>query len=216
MIVASILLAFGIEAWWERVQEGREEIELLQGLRQEFMENREILRESLALVEEGVADLQRFGRLTPDQAAQIPSDSAWARVVVPHRRVFSSGLSLGFLDATVSSGKLALIRDSNLRASLARTSGIQEDVAEVLAYAQELSLEAATLLGRYPEIQIGEVTPEGQQEIAASILRALRSDAEFMGVSTAKFGYWRAYLNESRRLEAHVETLVAKIEANLN
>ena len=215
MIVASILLAFGIEAWWDGVQEGREEIELLQGLRQEFIENGEILRESLALVEGGVADLARFAELTPDQAAQIRSDSAWARVVVPHRRVFSSGLSLGFLDATINSGKLALIRDSNLRALLSRTSGLQEDVAEVLAYAQEMSLEAAMLLGRYPEIQTGEVAPEGQQEIAASTLRALRSDAEFMGVSTAKVGCWGAYLSESRRLEAHVETVVAMIEANL-
>ncbi len=115
----------------------------------------------------------------------------------------------------MSFGKLALIRDSNLRAALARTSGLQEDVAAVLAYARELSLAAATLLGRYPEIQTGQVAPEGQQEIVPSTLRALRSDMEFMGISTAKFEYWGAYLNESRRLEAHVETVVAMIESNL-
>jgi len=215
VIVGSILLALTLDAWWDGVQEREEETELLLGLRQEFIENRQILQGTLVLVEEGVADLRRFVGLTPDQAAQIPSDSAWARVIVPHRRVFSSGLSVGFLDATVGSGKLALIRDSNLRAALARTSGIQEDLAEVLAYALELSLEAATLMGRYPEIQIAYVAVEGKQEIAASTLRALRSDTEFMGVSTAKSYYWGAYLNELRRLEAHVDLVVAMIDAAL-
>ncbi len=215
VIVGSILLAFGIEAWWDERQERREETELLLGLRQEFIENQVILGASLALVEEGVADLRRFVVLTPDQAAQIPSDSAWTQVIVPHHRVFSSSLSLGFLDATVSSGKLALIRDSNLRAVLARTSGIQADVAEVLAYATELSLEAATLLGRYPEIQAGQVALEGQRKIAPSTLRALRSDTEFMGVSTSKAEFWGAYSIELRRQDAQVDLVVAMIDAAL-
>ena len=216
VIVGSILLAFGIEAWWGGVQERAEEQELLIGLRQEFVENQEILRVSLALVDQGVDDLRRFVALTPDQAAQIPSDSAWARVIIPHRRVFSSSLSLGFLDATVSSGKLAMIRDGNLRAALARTSGIQVDVLEVLAYALELSLKAATLFGRYSEIQAATATdPLGSGQVTASTLRALRSDIEFMGVSTAKAYYWAAYASESRRLEVHVDLVVAMIEAAL-
>ncbi len=216
VIVGSILLAFGIDAWWDGVQEREEERELLVGLRLEFLENREILRESLALVDGGVAHLRRFLKLTPDQAAQIPSDSAWAQVIVPHRRVFSSSLSLGFLDATVSSGKLALVRDGDLRAALARTSGLQADVEEVLDYARQLSLEAATLLGRHREIQSGEAVPDGPREVTAATLRALRSDAAFMGVSTAKTEFWQAYSNESRRLEEHVNNVLTMIEAVLD
>ena len=88
-------------------------------------------------------------------------------------------------------------------------------MAEVLAYAMELSLEAATLLGRYPEIQAGQVALEGQRKITPSTLRALRSDTEFMGVSTSKAEFWGAYGVELRRLEAHVDLVVAMIDAAL-
>ncbi len=39
VIVASILLAFGIEAWWEGVQERQEEQEALRGLASDFAIN---------------------------------------------------------------------------------------------------------------------------------------------------------------------------------
>ncbi len=40
VIVASILLAFGIEAWWDGVQDRAEEHEILLGLRVEFVDHR--------------------------------------------------------------------------------------------------------------------------------------------------------------------------------
>jgi hypothetical protein len=42
VIVASILLAFAIDAWWTRYQESIEEQELLTGLRAEFLVNQEL------------------------------------------------------------------------------------------------------------------------------------------------------------------------------
>ena len=41
VIVGSILLAFGIEAWWAERQERAEEQRLLQNLHEEFVETRE-------------------------------------------------------------------------------------------------------------------------------------------------------------------------------
>jgi hypothetical protein len=46
-IVVSILLAFGIQAWWEGRQERRVELDILSGLRSDFEANREQLVVSL-------------------------------------------------------------------------------------------------------------------------------------------------------------------------
>ena len=48
VIVVSILLAFGIDAWWEERQDRREEAEILAGLEREFTDYRSSAATSLA------------------------------------------------------------------------------------------------------------------------------------------------------------------------
>lgn len=59
-IVASILLAFAIDAWWEDRQNRQEEQQVLQGLHTEFEENRTILQRHLVRHLEDMQSLERL------------------------------------------------------------------------------------------------------------------------------------------------------------
>jgi hypothetical protein len=49
LIVASILLAFTLDSWWDERKERVEETEILQGLQEEFLQNRATLNFRVAL-----------------------------------------------------------------------------------------------------------------------------------------------------------------------
>ena len=44
LIVASILLAFALDSWWDERKDRAEEAEILHGLQQEFLLNRSLLQ----------------------------------------------------------------------------------------------------------------------------------------------------------------------------
>ena len=63
VIVASILLAFAIDAWWTRYQESIEEQELLTGLRAEFLVNQELVAKKISVLQTAQENLRLFLRM---------------------------------------------------------------------------------------------------------------------------------------------------------
>ena len=59
LIVVSILLAFGIDAWWEERRERIEEQEILLGLKQEFEQNQRAIENQVALHEDTLGSLEK-------------------------------------------------------------------------------------------------------------------------------------------------------------
>lgn len=74
VIVASILMAFGIEAWWNERGEKAHRAELLTALIADFSVTRERLAESRAIGEDYVARGREVLRLTPE-SPDLPRDS---------------------------------------------------------------------------------------------------------------------------------------------
>jgi hypothetical protein len=130
VILLSILLAFGIDAWWDergvRLEVQRE----LQNVAGELGANRERITQSLAFLDrisEGTTDL--LGRLDarPDESViMVPDTVAWLGQSVP----VSPDLSFGALDALVSSGRLAFVADPVARAGLSQLRGRIGDAEE--------------------------------------------------------------------------------------
>ncbi len=75
VIVGSILLAFGIEAWWDGLQALRIEATMVWAVIDEVEANRRGLETAVAGSAEELAVVDRFVRSTPLEVAQIPSDS---------------------------------------------------------------------------------------------------------------------------------------------
>ena len=113
MIVASILLAFGIDAWWDRQQAHVQERDLLQALEEDFVETRDLVVEALScsvdLRDRADAFLEAAGSRTALNADSI--------------RHLSVGIVYGICDfsptlinyeAARSSGEISLVHSTTL------------------------------------------------------------------------------------------------------
>jgi len=126
VIVVSILLAFGIDAWWEEQQDQAEEQRILSALLDEFIENNDIL----ATTGEGH---RREVRAMEDLLAAAESDELPATATLD--TIFAKTLYVkhynprtGALSSTISSGRINLVRNSELRNRLAGWDAIISDL----------------------------------------------------------------------------------------
>jgi hypothetical protein len=75
VIMASILLAFWIDAWWDGVQEERHESALVESVREEVEANRRGVRSFLAVGAAHLDRIDRFLRSTSEELRATPPDS---------------------------------------------------------------------------------------------------------------------------------------------
>ncbi len=121
-IVLSILLAFGIDAWWEERLERVEEREILEGLHQEFVLIEQVLGEHNA------QHLERLAALEELLDIMHAGDSAGREAVIEAALLellapTTSDISNGTLQALLSSGRLEMIESRALRAQLVDWEG---------------------------------------------------------------------------------------------
>jgi len=122
-IVASILLAFAIDAWWDERKDQVEEREILIGLETEFVDLRARLNQW--------AEFSRKGLALSDQ---FLSDSVSEMDLRAFEQLFSYALLVnvldqgGPLDALLSSGRLERISDVTIRARLAKWPDWLDDI----------------------------------------------------------------------------------------
>lgn len=130
MIVLSVLLAFGIDAWWDEAQLAKEVDQDLGNVAQELQENLEMLRFQLDVSERMVV-----GAAAMSQAMEL--DPARERLGLADTLVWlgtSTGPTLnwssGALEALVASGRLAAVGDPFVRLKLAGLPGRVDDIME--------------------------------------------------------------------------------------
>lgn len=123
LIVASILLAFSLDSWWDERKERVEEAEILHGLQQEFLLNRSKLENR---IERHHQDLDAMRELLVAtslggwRSQEITFDRGISALVAPP----TTDLGSGVLDALVSSGRFELLENRELRIRLAAWAGV--------------------------------------------------------------------------------------------
>ncbi len=129
LIVASILLAFGIDAWWGGYRDRSEEGRVLLGLESEFREHVGTLDRT---IERSNATLRRLRYLLDGEmggAGETPADSLdmalWDVMLAP---TFDPGS--GTRDALITSGRLELIRNEELRDQLSAWQGVVDELRD--------------------------------------------------------------------------------------
>ena len=126
VIVASILMAFGIDAWWDTRQEDLRRTVLMEDLEAEIALNVDGLRSTLERQRLRVARIEiLLNELTPN-AAGLPQDSlrSLQASILPNP---SYDAAFGILNLLVQSGDLALLEDRTLRTRLAGIESLSED-----------------------------------------------------------------------------------------
>ena len=130
VIVSSVLLAFGIQAWWEGRQERVLERDALERLEAEFAEVDAVLQQwrDFHQAKVDVAEIL-LSHTGPDGYAPLPPDSV-ANLVGVVRVAYTVNLPFANLSALEASGQFATIQDLGLLTELSRFRAIVEDLQD--------------------------------------------------------------------------------------
>ena len=144
VIVSSILLAFGIDAYWDERKEDTEEREVLVGLEADFVDLRARLGQWAEFNETGVRLLDQFLSDSLANLDRAVADSALAFSVLIN--VLDQG---GPLEALLASGRLELIQNREIRARLGKWPDWLDDI-----HTNDLSRRDGAILNIVPNLNI--------------------------------------------------------------
>ena len=129
LVMIGILLALQVNNWNEDTKDRKEEVQLLNGLADEFEENMDRIKRSMDANERSnsaanmLIEIIRSGELMriPDELdSLIVTLTLWS----------SFDASTGVVDEIINSGKLTIIADRKLRTQLTRWPSLLEEVME--------------------------------------------------------------------------------------
>jgi hypothetical protein len=131
VIVASILLAFALDAWWDSRGQRQEETQVLENLRSEFQAAGSQLDRYLILDQTTLASIE--GILRSARAAHAAGRAQVEVATVDLARTLIAPTfdpRTGTLDGLLASGRLGILKSENLRQRLAAWPGLLADAAE--------------------------------------------------------------------------------------
>jgi hypothetical protein len=189
-IIASILIAFAIDAAWDSHQERQELSGLLLGLRTEAVANRDRAATSMLETDEAIGRLMRFRSGSSTEWNELDARQFWIEVYLPLIRDWAASFQTGFLDATISSGKLALIPNPDTRAALADLAAAFTAVDRLTLEMDRTGTEAAAAVGEYKRVRWTEA---GEVETDRTGMNELREDERLLGIASARIVYFGGY-----------------------
>ena len=185
-IVASILLAFAIDAWWDESQQRQHLQSVLTGLEAAFSENVTLIDENIELVIRYQEILQGFIEMAPGDAAQIPPELTFDTLQSIWRPITTANNN-SLLIATLDSENLTALDLPALQDMIARwrtqVNELRERTEQLVASEQE----ALLVFGRHPEIGVVWVqTKFDSQQFSGDLMRSVREDEELMAIAARR------------------------------
>lgn len=140
VVVASILVAFALDAWWDDRQLQQETVEDLVIVEYELAENLRLVQLTIDIMQRVVAESDTLvAELATKPESTIveikDTDLFWAVFINP-----TLDPSLGGTDAWIEAGRLAGLDSAELRQRLASMRGKVEDVVEEQRIAREVGV----------------------------------------------------------------------------
>ncbi len=224
LIVASILLAFGIDAWWKGRNDRIDEQEILHGLKEEISQNRAILEVDIAdhaatmkLLEQFLVALEKG--VTSETALLV--DTVLSEMLRPG----TTDLGQGAIDALLSSGRIELLTDKNLRKKIAAWNSVFAEVQDDQANNSKMVYEqffpyfahngipvSAPLSAWYDDWPV--VTRSVSDDPVA--LARLLEDPEFRALVEVRYGYKIHLTSEYEKALAATSAILAEIDRSLD
>ena len=211
VIVFSILFAFVVDAWWQNREERKEEVTLLTGLRNEIEINLENGKRNRLGNSDLISKLEIFSQMTPEEIGELESGSFFTEIYTPMIRQFALPSSNGFLEATISSGKLGIIQDPFLRSEIARLNGLGDDEQALSQVLDVFGIDAMSLLGKYVVFVDGELLPFPNHE--GFFLAG--SDVEIRGIANGKISALQGHSIKLNELTTYMTNLLNSIDSRI-
>ena len=193
-IVASILLAFAIDAWWNELQSDRAVGEVLKAVRSEMQFNIEALGISIVRHEEIVAAIST--------AQNNGTVAGLPRKAVINVEVFEP--STGALDTLVATGLISDIDNTDLRISLGAFARLAQDLNERESRAVEFRDAARRRIA-----EIGD--PIWNQADSGRI----SSDVHMLNLLTMRQAEENEAIESARRLKNHISNILNQLDSSL-
>ena len=201
LIVASILVAFAIDAAWDGHLDRIEERGILSDLRLEFVENRAALEAAVGVHRQAQSNVETLYSMTAQDVRGLSPDSVGLFFRAAGRfDTFND--RIGTLDGVIGAGKLGLVSDQELRRLLAEWRGALDDIDE----------EAAMLV-RAAERVIYRVSELGMQELSADVLSSIAADGELEALVRAKAVIGSIYANDLAELIVLADQVIERLSA---
>ena len=193
-IVASILLAFAIDAWWNELQSDRAVEEVLKAVRSEMRFNVEALGASIVHHEEIVAAI--------GTAQNYETVEGLPRKAVINVEVYEP--STGALDTLVATGLISDIDNIDLRISLGAFARLAQDLNERESRAVEFRDAARRRIA-----EIGD--PIWNQVDSGRI----QSDVHMLNLLTMRQAEESDAIESARRLKDHISNTLIQLDSSL-
>ncbi|MGI9628023.1 MAG: hypothetical protein ACR2QM_14390 [Longimicrobiales bacterium] len=204
VIVASILLAFGIDAAWEEREEGIIEEEILESILVDMESNQELISGYMDVADTNIDLTAGFLTATPEELASESSEDAGAFL----QAIFVES-TLQPVYGSLSPTNLTLVRDLPLRNELSSWLSIWEDLQETAPYQIQGSFELMDLgaelnaLMSAPMMDLG-----GQYPAPEDALATLARDARFVNTVSRHLVVRGIALQKLARLKDSTERIL--------
>ena len=213
-VVASILLAFGIDATWDTWRERTTEREIIAALHEEMLSNRTQLEDVIRLNEEAADHFTAFLRMSPEEIATTAGDrwvvdALWAHYTFDPE---VGALDL-FLERDVSADERArLIRRAAVNWQAVLADAGEEGQVLWTATGATLLHMAAYASDQLPQGGRGPTLYTMLDDFGPRMSR-LRVDDEFLTAARAKFTLQKIYNDELGFLLTQTESLLELFES---
>jgi len=223
-VVASILLAFAIDAWWAERGLREEEQQVLQGLREEFISARKVLSGHLSEHLKSLQALEDFLIAAEEgdvkKGAPIVDD-----VLLELLSPMTSDLGSGTLAALLSSGRIEILTNRALRAKLASWEGVIGEVWDDQAlnaksvfelhipYFLAENIPAGIAMHQwYEDWSLPRKSPSDDPDMISRLMgdETLRAMVEF------RYGYKKHLTSEFEIAIEAVDEILAEIESSIH
>jgi hypothetical protein len=184
VIVGSILMAFGIEAWWGARQDGFHRAALLEDLEAEVLINRDALENTLERQRLRVSRLALvLGELTPEATGLSADSVRTLQAAVRNNPTYDP--SFGVLNLLIQSGDLALLDDRILRARLAGLDAFLNDYLSNQGFLLELLLQEEVLFGTGSVVFDHSAVVPGDLTVTSASEDVRETAAKYLGMVSA-------------------------------
>ena len=190
-IIASILFAFAVDAWWDDVKTDLRAQEILDAVRLEMESNLSNLQDSIAHHEEIVAAI----RIAQEQKSTLGVQP----IAVIDVEVFEP--NTGALDTLIATGMLGEIDEPELQISLGAFTGLATDLRERESRAVEFRDAARRRIASIGE-PIWEIEDPDR----------VQADVQMLNLLVMRAAEETDAIESGRRLEAHLVRLLGQLE----
>ncbi len=220
LIVSSILLAFGIDAWWADQQDEKESLRLVAGLHEDFAATRSALFETIRIQEETIDRLARLDRMTEVDLAHVPADSVDGFVFAV-QAPWTFDAQSGTLEALIASGRLSILSVPGLSGALlswkARVADLEEEKSDVRAIADATRHRTAVLGGPWGTelLAVSPAMAEALQRLPPPDLTLVATDADLRALLREKRVVSIIYMAELIPLLERTDSIIEILDGAL-